>query len=334
MSIAFQVLGAAGQDNALLVTINSGQAIERLLFDCGEGCLAPMPLGELRDIDHLFFSHLHMDHISGFDAFFRALYSRTHKENVLWGPPATRRILHHRFQGYLWNLHHTWQATWHVRDIDEREIVSSRYELAEAFAVAHDAGSAPHDCLVLETPTYTIEALMLDHLTPSLAYIMHEQPHINVNVANLEPLGLRPAAWLKKVKNLNAPEQSLTIEGAEYTMTDLRRQLLEETPGDSIAYLTDFLLNDDAIARLVPALRGCQTVVCESQYQHADLDLAQRNYHLTSTQAAELARAAHIDHLIIFHVSDRYDTAQLTELLQEARAIFPNTDFPAEWQIG
>ena len=32
MSITYRILGAAGHDNALLVQLDSGQSIERLLF--------------------------------------------------------------------------------------------------------------------------------------------------------------------------------------------------------------------------------------------------------------------------------------------------------------
>ncbi len=47
MSIRFRILGAAGKDNALLVQVDSGQAVETLLFDCGEGCLFEMGLADI-----------------------------------------------------------------------------------------------------------------------------------------------------------------------------------------------------------------------------------------------------------------------------------------------
>jgi hypothetical protein len=34
MSLSIQVLGNAGRDNALLVSVDSGQAVSKLLFDC------------------------------------------------------------------------------------------------------------------------------------------------------------------------------------------------------------------------------------------------------------------------------------------------------------
>lgn len=105
MSISFRILGKAGRDNALFVQVDSGQAVERLLFDCGDGCVSELPFADIQAIDHLFFSHLHMDHVGGFDSFFRCTFNRETKPNRIWGPPDTARILQHRFQGFLWNLH-------------------------------------------------------------------------------------------------------------------------------------------------------------------------------------------------------------------------------------
>src|SRR5215468_1472864 len=117
MNLTFRVLGTAGNDNALLVQVDSGQAVERLLFDCGESCLSGLALADILAIDHLFFSHLHMDHVAGFDSYFRCNFNRQTKPNRIWGPPETARIVQHRFQGYLWNLHEEMSATWFVSDI-------------------------------------------------------------------------------------------------------------------------------------------------------------------------------------------------------------------------
>jgi ribonuclease Z len=120
MTMTFRVLGQPGRDNALLVQVDSGQAVERLLFDCGDGCLSELPFAEIQAIDSLFFSHLHMDHIGGFDNFFRSNYARTAKANLIYGPPQTATILQHRFQGFLSNLHEQMSASWQVTDGDPR----------------------------------------------------------------------------------------------------------------------------------------------------------------------------------------------------------------------
>ncbi len=70
--LGFQILGGPGCDNAVHVRIDSGLGIERILFDCGEGCLQQLN-DDVRETDLLVFSHFHMDHVSGFDGFFRPL---------------------------------------------------------------------------------------------------------------------------------------------------------------------------------------------------------------------------------------------------------------------
>src|SRR5207248_527409 len=142
---SLQVLGEPGRDNALWVRIDAGQSLSRLLFDCGEGCLSGLPLAEVQQVDHLLFSHLHMDHVAGFDSFFRLTHDRTAKPNHLWGPAGTAAVLHHRLRGFLWNLVEGRTATWLAHDLLPGRVASRRFELAEAFAVAHDEGTRDRD---------------------------------------------------------------------------------------------------------------------------------------------------------------------------------------------
>lgn len=334
MSIEFHILGDAGSDNAFFVRVQTGQALHRLLFDCGEGCLAALPIAEVQAVDHLCFSHLHMDHIGGFDSFFRVTYNRDSKPVRVWGPPATARIVHHRFQGFLWNLYEGQPGIWYVSDLHPNHSERWRFEAGEAFAQAHDAGVYPFDGILLDDPAFTVAALHMDHLTPSLAYIVREKPRVNVDTARMAALGLHPGPWLQRVK---APQPgdppAIEIDGAPHAVADLRAELLVETPGDSIAYLTDFLLDDAALERLSVALHGCTTLVCESQYRTADAELARKYHHMTAAQAAELARRANVGRLILIHVSARYRPPEWLALLDEARAIFPGTAFPTHWRL-
>ncbi|HEX6287921.1 MAG TPA: MBL fold metallo-hydrolase [Herpetosiphonaceae bacterium] len=334
MSILYQVLGAAGHDNALFVWVTSGQAIHRLLFDCGEGCVAEVPYADVLAIDHLLFSHLHMDHIGGFDSFFRSNFNRTSKPNLIWGPPETSRIIHHRFRGFLWNLHADQPGQWYVHDIHSDRLDRFRYAVGEAFAEAHDMDSQPFAGTLIDEASFTVEALHMEHLSPSMAYIVREKPRRNIDRARLEALGLRPGPWLEwvKIRRPNEPA-TLEVDGVTYERATLREALLIEKPGDSLAYLTDFILDQRAQERLVHALRGCKTVICESQYRQADAAYAERHYHMTAMQAADLARRANVERLILFHISDRYRREEWLELLAEARAIFPNTAFPDHWAL-
>lgn len=338
MSISFRILGAAGRDNALLVQVDSGQAVERLLFDCGEGCVSELPFSEVLAVDHLFFSHLHMDHVAGFDSFFRATFNRGNdtRLNRIWGPPDTGRMMHHRFQGFLWNLHAEMPPTsWRVSDVHPGEIRTARFELREAFATAHDEGVQPHVGTIWEGAGFTVEALTMDHKTPTLAYIVREKARRNIDTSRLPSLGLRPGPWLKQLKDESQGNSSaeVVIDGVTHSADELRQKLIVETPGDAIAYLTDFLLDEPAMQRLTDALRGCRVMVCEGQYRHADLDLARKNHHMTTVLSATLAQRAQVGELVLFHLSDRYERAEWLEMLHEARQIFPKTSCAPHWGL-
>lgn len=335
MSIAWRVLGEAGSDNAAYARIETGQTVHRLLFDCGEGCLSTLEPGEVRAVDHLLFSHLHMDHIGGFDTFFRANYNRATKPVEVWGPPETIRILHHRFRGFLWNLYEGEPGIWRVHDIHPDRVETAWFNANEAFARAHVEGArARAGQVILDEPAYTVEALRMDHQTPSLAYLVREKPRLNVDETRLAELGLAPGAWLRQLKDWAPGDGAeITIAGTPHDAEKLRETLLVETPGESLAYLTDFLLDEPAHERLAPVLRGVGTVICECQYLDEDADLAARNYHMTPSAVAALARRADVVRLILFHVSDRYRRDGWMRLLAEARTIFPRTGFPPEWRM-
>ena len=333
MSISFRILGTAGGDNALLVQIDSGQTVERLLFDCGEGCLTEIPFADIQAIDHLFFSHLHMDHVSGFDSFFRCTFNRETKPNRIWGPPETARILQHRFQGFLWNLHGEMSASWRVSDVHPGQIHTARFEVSEAFAVAHDEGAQPYDRTLCEGAGFVVEALTMEHRTPTLAYIVREKPRRNIDTSRLASLGLRPGPWLKELKESPGSSDTVVVDGMTRSKEELRSLLLVETPGDSIAYLTDFLLDEPAMERLADALRGCRVMVCEGQYRHADLDLARKHFHMTTVLSATVAKRAQVEELVLFHVSSRYEREAWLEMLGEARQVFPNVHYPPHWNL-
>jgi ribonuclease Z len=335
MSISFQVLGQPGRDNALYVKVDTGQQLTRLLFDCGDGCPHALPFHELQAVDHLFFSHLHMDHVGGFDAYFRANHDRTARPNRVWGPAETAEIMQHRFRGFRWNLIDDAEpARWHVHEVHDAGLRTVTFDLRDAFRTAHDEGVRPRTAKVLDEPGFTVEAHLMDHGCPSVAYVVREPARVNVDAAAMAARGLAPGPWAKRLRGPKAaPGETVEIKGVPHDLAALQAELLVTTPGESIAYLTDFRMDAAAQAYLADHLRGVGTVVCECQYLVADRELAVRNMHMAADEVATMAARAGVNRLILFHVSDRYEPEGWGELLAEARGIFPNTAFPEGWSI-
>lgn len=335
MSVEFRILGQPEGDNALWVQIDSGQQVSRLMFDCGEGCPSALSFGDILDLDGLFFSHYHMDHIAGFDSYFRCVYDRASDANVIWGPPGSATLLHHRFQGYLWNIYEGSTAEWWVHEVHEKEIRRFRFAVGEALATSYEEEPLPRPgASILTTPSFTIEALTMEHRGPSLAYIVREQPKRNISMERVRERGWKPGPWMQSLKTASPDQEGEVKIGDEsIPLAALREALLVETPGESIAYLTDFLLDSSAQERLIGALQGVKTVVCESQYRSSDSKLAEANFHMTTSQVATLAKDAQVSELVLFHLSRRYRPVEWLEMLEEAKSIFPHTSFPSHWTI-
>lgn len=336
MSLRHEVLGLPGHDNALWLTVDSGHDTARLLFDCGDGCLAGKSFAEIQSLDGLFFSHLHMDHVGGFDSFFRCVFDRRGRGNHIWGPPDTARILEHRFQGFLWNLYEELEGSWLVTDIGTDVVRTSRFELHEGFSIAHPAGEEPFTGTLLVREGFSIETMHLDHRTASMGYRVREPARVNVDEARLAAAGLRPGPWMKALKDLAAGEtgETIDVDGRTLSLDALRRDLLRETPGESIAYLTDFRLSEEALPAVAAWLAGTTTLVCESSYRHADADVAIRHRHMTTRLTATLAREAGVGALELIHLSDRYSGEEWLAMLAEAREVFPAATFPPHWRIA
>jgi ribonuclease Z len=333
MGLHWHILGLPQRDNALWVEVRRGQGVMRLLFDCGDGCLWSRSFFEIGELDHLLFSHLHMDHVAGFDNFFRLCYGREHKPNHIWGPERTAQIVQHRMQGVMWNLPPRNEAVWQVHNLGETSHHHHSLQLSEHFSVLrldNTEAVAPTPTMIIEHRDFTVSRLVLDHLTPSCGYVVRETNKRNIDIERLHAMGFSSGPWLKVLREDYAIK-TLELNGQTLDLDSIRHEVITETPGESIAYLTDFLLDEAARAKLLPFLHDITTIVCESQYLHSDIELAKRHHHMTSQQAAQLAHDAGATTLCLFHISERYNRAQCQQLLDEAQAIFANTSLGQDW---
>jgi ribonuclease Z len=327
-----QILGVPPNDNALLVLADGGQSRTRMLFDCGANTLDHVPHDEVQQIAHLFLTHLHMNHIGGFDAFFRVNFQRTSLENHIWGPAGTAAILHHRFQGFWWSHAAELSGSWIVHDVDATHIRDHRFEAREAFAVMHYEGERTYEGTILKTQEVRVEAIPLVHHGLCFGYVVREAQRQTIDAAAMAARGMKPGGWIAALKDPDVA--SIAIGETMHDAVELRAALLHTVRGDSFAYLTDFLADAGQRARIASRLAGVRTLYAEAQYAAEDGALALKYHHSTVDQIAELARMAGVERYTLLHLSRRYRPAQWLDMRDSARAIFPNADFVADWNLG
>lgn len=93
--------------------------------------------------------------------------------------------------------------------------------------------------------------------------------------------------------------------------------------GDSIAIVIDTRVCPQAIE----IAKGAKLLLCESTYLEEEKELAFAHHHLTAKEAAEIAKKANVEKLVLTHFSARYLNS--SDFEKEARVVFPNT-FAAE----
>lgn len=337
MTLRARVLGGAGDDNALFVALDPGSGRHCMLFDSGQGCPDELPKRELRRLQYVFLSHFHVDHIAGFDGLIRFSAIRAKPPLQVWGPAGALETVHHRLRGVQWNLsqcQHTGEVIVHELGLDARR--SARFLACEAFAVAHPMLTVEQGSVAVETGDFKVAWIALDHGTMTLGYRVSERDQLKVRTDVMRGLHIEPGPWLQAVVDSSVEDSTVVkVAGVDWVLRDLRHRITTTAKGASCAYLTDFRLNSDSeLQNLAEWLQGCGALFCGCRYRAADADLAAKHNHITSIQAAELARRAGVDELILFHMSERYGPVELRGLLKEARAVFPATSFPADWALS
>jgi ribonuclease Z len=173
--------------------------------------------------------------------------------------------------------------------------------------------------LLLDDDDLTVRCTPLTHRVPAYAYRVDQKPRAGrFDVDKARDLGIPPGpiyAELKAGRTVTL-EDGRIINGASLCGP--------ERPGCSVVYCTDTVFCEAA----VELAAGADLLIHESTFAHAEAEMAFQRQHSTSTMAAQTALAAGAKQLVLTHLSPRYmpgNPVTPDDLLEEARAIFPNT---------
>jgi ribonuclease Z len=259
------------------------------LFDCGEATqhqIQDSPV-KLSKLSHIWITHLHGDHIYGLPG---VLGSRSFQGAetplTVYGPPG-------------------------LADFIEVTLKTSQTFLRYPLKVKEIADGNRFT----EGP-FSILVKKLDHGIPSFGFRLaeKEQPG-RLDAKRLKELGITPGPIYKELK------QGKTVCLPDGRRIDGNEFLSPPVPGRTIAILGDTRFTQAALELSDHA----DLLIHESTYRSGQEDLAFSFFHSTCTQAATVAKESGTKHLILNHISSRFQEKECAELLEEARAIFPQT---------
>jgi ribonuclease Z len=164
--------------------------------------------------------------------------------------------------------------------------------------------------VVEEGGVFRIEAAFLDHGVDNLGWRIQEADSIKFEKEKLKQLNIAGPL----VKELEQKGKILH-QGREVHL----KEVSHVRPGDVFAYVVD--------TRVCPAAkelaRGAKLLLCESTYLDEERHLAKEYHHMTAKQAAELAKEAGVETLVLTHFSARYPDLEVFGV--EARNVFAST---------
>ena len=271
----------------------SCQAIEYrgklMLVDCGEGAQLSICRQHLNfsRLTDVFISHLRGDHLLGLPGLLSTL--------SLHGKGGKVRV--HIFEKGARLMHEILSTVGHET----------------SFEIEYDILDPNGTHVIYEDNALTVKSFPLYHSVPCVGFRFDEQPkprHLRGDMAKFLEIPVRELAGIK------AGADFVRADGTVFTND---RLTTPADPSASYAYCSDTMFNP-AVAESV---RGVDLLYHEATYGDELAVKGAERGHSTASEAAEIARLAGAKRLLIGHYSSRYNDTD--ELLQQARAVFPDT---------
>lgn len=286
MQIVF--LGTSGswptpKRNVSAVAVKRGPEV--VLFDCGEGTQRQFMQSKLSfmQISRVFISHFHGDHFLGLPGMVQSM-SMNGREAPLevHGPQGIERLV--------------------------ADLLNLGY-FTPGFAVRTKELPAGSE---VDCGEYIVRAFEARHTVPGLSYVLEEKA--------------RPGRFsLEKARALGVPEGPLYSQLQEGHEVSVRGRTVRPTEvlgpprrGRKIVYTGDTMPHDV----LVEMARNADVLIHDATSDAALEEKANRYGHSSSRQAAEVAKEAGVELLVLTHLSPRYEDP--TTILEDAKKVFEN----------
>ncbi len=262
------------------------------LVDCGEGTQIQMIKYKIRRgrISHIFISHLHGDHYFGLIGLLNTFSLLSHKQELhIYGPSPLQKII---------------------------EIQLKVADTVLSYPVHFHTLVRPE--VLINTDKIKISCFLTNHRIECYGFVFEEKQ------------GKRKLL-IDKIKKLNIPVSfyGSLQSGLDYITPRglaIKNDTVTTSPerGKKYAFCADTKYDESIIASIYNA----DMIYHEATYLDNMREKANERFHCTTRQAAEIAKKAMINKLIIGHFSSKYSTLEL--FLKEAQEVFPKTELAIE----
>lgn len=260
------------------------------LFDGGEGTQVSLRRLNLKwkKINAIFVSHTHADHVTGIPGLMM-LSSQVDRDEPLYifGPP--------KIADYIES---------------SRKVL----DMYINYPVIVKEITAP--CVCYEGDGFYIRAFPLQHTKTCVGYTLEELD--------------RPGEFFpQKALELNVPcgplwsklQSGYEVESSDGKIVKPEQVMGQKRSGRKFSYVTDTLY----LPSIAKEVQGSDLLICEGMFAKEFEDQAKEKKHMTSVQAATIAKEGNVKKMGLIHYSPRYTDYELKNLLEEAQEVFPQT---------
>lgn len=268
------------------------------LFDCGEATQISLKRLNLKwkKIDAIFISHTHADHVTGLPGIMM-LSSQVDRTEPLYiyGPPKIAEYVE-----------------------SSRKVL----DMYINYPVIVKEITAP--CVVHEGDGFYIRAFPLQHTKTCVGYTLEELDRPGeFNPEKASELGIpRGPLWGKLQKGESVQTENGTVVNPSDVMGEKRS-------GRKFSFVTD----TQYIPSIAKEVKGSNLLICEGMFADDCEDQAREKKHMTSRQAATIAKDSDSLRMAMIHYSPRYTDRDLELLLTQAKEVYPNAELTRDRMI-
>ncbi len=277
-----------------------------LLFDLGDP--ARLAAKVAHQVQCVFLSHAHLDHIGGFLWLLRSRIG-PFPPCRFFGPAETIKRLENFIGAITWDRIEENGPVFDVAEIDGDRLRRARLQPGKTILRLADQPIVA-DKIFMEKD-YTVKAVVCDHNIPSVSYSLEFHQEIKVRKERLEAAGWPPGPWLGSLKlcvcNGGLDKLIDLPDGSRKSAAELIDELLIILPGKKLVYVTDLADSPENRRKVIGLAKSAHTLFCETPFMAADADKAKKTQHLTTLAAIGIARDAGVERLVPFHFSKRYE---------------------------
>ena len=265
---------------------------ENILVDCGEGTQRQFRKAGLNPckVTKILISHWHGDHVLGLPGLLQTLNVNGYNgELVIYGPKGSKG----KFQDMV------------VPYLPAREM---NYDI-----VVKEC----RDGVIFDSDEFVIEVVEVDHGCPAVAYsfVVKEKKRLDKEK-------------LVKLKIPNSPLVGELVKGKIVEIGGKKidgKKLMYVEPQRKVSFVMDTQKCEGALK----IAKGADVLISEATYSKEDQDIAGEHGHMSSVDAASIAKKAKVKALILIHLSQRYEGIPKV-ILNEAKEVFEDVIIPED----